>query len=42
MRRPDEQWEQGADRCRVGWHIRRPAESIEAEMADEKKRRRKK
>ena len=35
MRRSNEQWEQGADKCRAGWHIRRPAENIEQEMEDE-------
>lgn len=39
MRRPDEQWEQGADKCRVNWHVNRPAENIEAELEDEKTKR---
>ena len=37
IRRPDEQWEQGANKCRVGWSSRRPAEVIETETEDEKR-----
>ncbi len=38
MRRPETDWEQiQVARVRIGFTRRRPAESIEAEMGDEKK-----
>ncbi len=39
MRRTETDWEQiQAARVRIGWHVRRPAESIEQELKDEKRR----